>query len=91
MEAQVVGCHYLINNLGEEYTQNLAVVSPDAGGVHRAKRFQEHLLGNNIKTNLAMIIKLRSGPGQIDRMDLVGSVEGKTCIIIDDMSDTSVR
>ncbi len=62
MEAQVVGCHYLINNLGKEYTENLVVVSPDAGGVHRAKRFQEHLLGNSVNSSLAMIIKIRSGP-----------------------------
>ena len=37
-----------------------------------------------------MIIKMRAGAGQIDRMDLVGTVEGKTCIIIDDMIDTAV-
>lgn len=43
MEAQVVGTDYLIKTLGPDYTNNLAVVSPDAGGVHRAKRFQEHL------------------------------------------------
>ena len=46
--------------------------------------------GNNVKTNLAMIIKIRSGASQIERMDLVGTVDGKTCIIIDDMVDTAV-
>jgi ribose-phosphate pyrophosphokinase len=40
------------------------VVSPDAGGVTRAKQFQEKLIENGYKkTTLAMIIKQRSGPG----------------------------
>lgn len=43
------------------------------------------------KVGLAMIIKQRSGASMIERMDLVGNVEGRDVIIVDDMIDTAVR
>lgn len=69
----------------------MVIVSPDAGGVARAKKFQE-LFNKKIGENcsLAMIIKQREAPGKIASMNLVGSVEGKNAIIIDDMIDTAV-
>lgn len=67
------------------------VVSPDAGGVNRAKQFR-HILeqkGYAGKTGLAMIVKQRSGASQIASMDLVGNVKGCDAIICDDMVDTA--
>lgn len=69
---------------------NPVVVSPDAGGVYRAKKFREHLDKQyGVKAGLAMIIKQRHKPGEIERMDLVGSVNGSDVIIVDDMIDTA--
>ena len=69
------------------------IVSPDAGGVARAKKFQD-LINYNLKDpnkqcGLAMIIKQRDGPGKIASMNLVGNVKGKNAIIVDDMIDTA--
>ena len=70
---------------------NIVVVSPDAGGVGRAKKFQERLIARGFHgAGLAMIIKQRKAASQIERMDLVGNVQGKDCIIIDDIVDTAV-
>eukprot|EP00924_Labyrinthula_sp_SR-Ha-C_P005984 maker-scaffold_14-snap-gene-11.49-mRNA-1 protein AED:0.01 eAED:0.01 QI:63/1/1/1/1/1/2/37/427 len=66
------------------------IVSPDAGGVYRAKKFLEGLhKSSGVEAGLAMIIKQRSKPGEVARMDLVGSVDGCEAIIVDDMIDTA--
>jgi ribose-phosphate pyrophosphokinase len=65
-------------------------VSPDAGGVTRAKNFQALLSTVGVKeTSLAMIIKQRKKAGEIGSMHLVGNVAGKQAIIIDDIIDTA--
>ena len=70
--------------------KNVVIISPDAGGVYRARKFQEGLLIKGVEeVGLAMLIKQRSGANKIDRMDLVGSVNGADCIIVDDMIDTA--
>lgn len=69
---------------------SLVIVSPDAGGVARAKRFRDlvvSLLG--AEAGLAIMIKHRVKANAVERMDLVGSVEGAHCILVDDMTDTS--
>ena len=69
--------------------KDIAIISPDAGGVTRAKNFQGLLSSVGVKdTSLAMIIKQRMGAGKIGSMHLVGSVENKNAIIIDDIIDT---
>jgi len=69
---------------------NPVIVSPDAGGVYRAKQFRESLSKKHeVDCNLAMIIKQRAKASEIERMDLVGSVEGCDVIIVDDMVDTA--
>ena len=69
---------------------NPVVVSPDAGGVHRAKNFRDSLLRKHeMDSGLAMIIKQRAKANEIERMDLVGSVQGCDCILVDDMVDTA--
>lgn len=87
LEGSVVGLEYFTEQgfVGE----NTVVVSPDAGGVHRAKKFRDGLKNKGLDAGLAMIIKQRSRANAIDRMDLVGSVEGMDCIIVDDMIDTA--
>jgi len=75
--------------------QNVVVVSPDAGGVARAKMFQEGLEATGMRASLAMIIprtRVEEESGEettrID-LDLVGHVSGCDCIIVDDMIDTA--
>merc|ERR1719384_2154513 len=68
---------------------NTVVVSPDAGGVYRAKRFRDGLKGVGIDASLAMIVKQRERANQIAQMDLVGDVQDCDCIIVDDMIDTA--
>merc|ERR1711879_760854 len=69
---------------------NPVVVSPDAGGVYRAKRFRDSLtLLTGSECGLAMIVKQRIGAGKVGQMDLVGNVEDCDCIIVDDMIDTA--
>ncbi len=65
-------------------SQDLVMVSPDAGGVERARGHAKLL-----DANVAMIDKRRTGPNVAKAMNLVGSVEGKVAIILDDMIDTA--
>lgn len=86
LDAGVIGVEYF----RDKELVNPVVVSPDAGGVYRAKKFGEGL--NRLKKidcGLAMIIKQRVKAGQIAQMDLVGTVDGCDVIIVDDMIDTA--
>ena len=64
--------------------KNVVVVSPDAGGVERARAFAKRL-----GAGLAIIDKRRSGPNVAEVMHIIGDVEGKTAILVDDMIDTA--
>ena len=69
---------------------NPVVVSPDAGGVARAKDFRNGLVDETQREiGFAMIIKQRSGASRIESMDLVGTVKGCDAILCDDMIDTA--
>ena len=72
---------YLKERYGED---DLTIVSPDMGGVERARLLATRL-GNS---DIAVIDKRRSGPNRVAEMKVVGNVSGKTCIIVDDMVDT---
>lgn len=87
LDGGLVGVSYFANH----ELVNPVIVSPDAGGVARAKKFREWLVGKYGVQNvgLAMIIKQRVRANEIDKMDLVGNVEGSDCIIVDDMIDTA--
>lgn len=87
LDAATVGVKYF----SSKALVNPVVVSPDAGGVYRAKQFREglNLSKPGSDTGLAMIIKQRPKAGQIERMDLVGSVDGCDVVIVDDMIDTA--
>ncbi|GMG81074.1 ribose-phosphate pyrophosphokinase [Paralimibaculum aggregatum] len=62
----------------------ITVVSPDVGGVVRARD-----LAKRIDAGLAIVDKNRPRAGVIDEMVLIGNVEGKACIIVDDICDTA--
>jgi len=64
--------------------ENLVVVSPDAGGVERARAYAKRL-----HAGLAIIDKRRTGPNVAEVMHIIGDVEGKRAVIIDDMVDTA--
>ncbi len=66
------------------YTENTVVVSPDAGGVERARAYSKRL-----GATLAIIDKRRSAPNVTEVMNIVGDVKGKKAIIIDDIIDTA--
>lgn len=63
---------------------NLIVISPDAGGVERARAFAKRL-----GTSLAIVDKRREGANVAKAMNIIGDVKGKVAIIIDDMIDTA--
>ena len=74
-------CNYLKNqNLQGD---RIVVVSPDAGGVPRAETFAKRL-----KSNLAVIIKRRPEPDVSEVTHIVGDVEGKIAVVVDDMIST---
>jgi ribose-phosphate pyrophosphokinase len=64
---------------------DLIVVSPDVGGVVRARALAKRL----DDADLAIIDKRRPKPNEAKVMNIIGEVEGKTCIIIDDLVDTA--
>lgn len=71
--------------LKEKYGDRpLTIVSPDMGGVERARQ----LAGRMDNPPIAIIDKRRSGPNQIAEMRIVGEVANTTCILVDDMVDT---
>jgi len=80
-----------IDHFGNKDLHNPVIVSPDAGGVYRAKKFKEGLAYKYgwDDVGIAMIIKQRARAGSVDQMDLVGDVKDCDCIIVDDMIDTA--
>lgn len=77
-----------MNLLAEHFSKkkvtNLIVVSPDAGGVKRAKKFSE-ILG----IDLAVINKYRPKENVAETTGVLGNVKGKNCVLVDDMIDTA--
>ena len=73
----------LDRHLREHYT-GAVVVSPDAGGVERARAVSKRLNGT-----LAIIDKRRERANQSEVMHIIGDVEGKRCVVVDDMLDTA--
>jgi len=67
----------------EEKRQHFVIVSPDAGGAKRATS-----LADRLDLPFALIHKERQRPNEVARMTLVGTVEGKVAILVDDMADT---
>ena len=74
----------LLDYIVKKKIVDLVVVSPDAGGVERARAFAKHL-----QANLAIIDKRREGPNQAQIMNIIGDVQGKSVLLHDDMIDTA--
>ncbi len=68
----------------KETTDDIMVVSPDVGGVARARE-----LAKRIEAPLAIVDKRREKAGEIAEMTVIGNVSGKKCIIVDDICDTA--
>jgi len=73
----------LLDYIVKKQVEDLVVVSPDAGGVERARAFAKRL-----QANLAIIDKRREGPNQAQIMNIIGDVQGKSVLLLDDMIDT---
>lgn len=74
----------LLDYITKKEIADLVVVSPDAGGVERARAFAKRL-----QANLAIIDKRREGPNQAQIMNIIGDVQGKSVMLLDDMIDTA--
>lgn len=72
----------------EKGLENVVVVSPDAGGVDRAKKFLDYLAKEGVQGQMAIISKQRAKAGVVESMNLIGNVEGADAIIVDDLCDT---
>jgi len=74
----------LLGDVWKHGYQNLVVVSPDVGGVVRARA-----LAKRLDSDLAIIDKRRPRPNVANVMNIIGEVKGRTCVIMDDMVDTA--
>ena len=74
----------LLSDVWKQNFQNLVVVSPDVGGVVRARA-----LAKQMDADLAIIDKRRPKPNVAKVMNIIGEVSGRTCLIMDDMVDTA--
>ncbi|OIP87947.1 MAG: phosphoribosylpyrophosphate synthetase [Syntrophaceae bacterium CG2_30_49_12] len=74
----------LLKYIKRNYEDNIVIVSPDTGGVERARGF-----GKRIGATLAIIDKRREGPNEAQVMNIIGNVRDKKVIIFDDMIDTA--
>ncbi|RST88011.1 ribose-phosphate pyrophosphokinase [Aquibium carbonis] len=74
----------LVRDVKANYqTSNVVVVSPDVGGVVRARA-----LAKRVETLLAIVDKRRERPGESEVMNIIGDVNGKDCLLIDDIVDS---
>jgi ribose-phosphate pyrophosphokinase len=74
----------LLDYISKRGGDDLVVVSPDAGGVERARAFAKRL-----QAQLAIIDKRREGPNNAQVMNIIGDVEGRNALLLDDMIDTA--
>lgn len=74
----------LLDYIKKQNVSDLVIVSPDAGGVERARAFAKRL-----NSSLAIIDKRRESPNQAEVMNIIGDVQGKNAFLFDDMIDTA--
>lgn len=79
----IYGMPVLVNDLRMQNDSNLMVVSPDIGGVVRARA-----LAKELNTDLAIIDKRRPKANVSEVMNIIGDIAGRNCVIMDDMIDT---
>jgi|TARA_B110000259_G_scaffold63005_1_gene74510 ribose-phosphate pyrophosphokinase len=80
----VYGAPVLLGDIERQNYKNLQIVSPDVGGVVRARAVAKQL-----DCDLAIIDKRRPSSNQSEVMNLIGEVEGRTCVLVDDIVDTA--
>lgn len=81
----IYGTPVLFKDLQQQHYENLMVVSPDVGGVVRARAMAKQLGG----TELAIIDKRRAKANESEVMNIIGDVRDRDCVIVDDMVDTA--
>ncbi|MDD5240316.1 MAG: ribose-phosphate diphosphokinase [Sulfuricella sp.] len=74
----------LLGDVWKQHYENLIVVSPDVGGVVRARA-----LAKRLEVDLAIIDKRRPKPNVAKVMNIIGDVRGRTCVLMDDLVDTA--
>lgn len=74
----------IIEYVKANFNKDLVIVSPDAGGVERARAFAKRL-----KSELAIVDKRRSAPNKAKALAVIGDVREKIAVIVDDMADTA--
>jgi len=74
----------MLEYLKKRFVEKIVIVSPDAGGVERARAYAKP-----IEADLAIIDKRRVVANQAEVMHIIGDVKGKECLIVDDMVDTA--
>ena len=75
----------MLGDIWKHKYPDLIVISPDVGGVVRARALAKRL----DDTDLAIIDKRRPNPNESEIMNIIGDVNGRTCVIIDDLVDTA--
>ncbi|MCL1972370.1 MAG: ribose-phosphate pyrophosphokinase [Endomicrobia bacterium] len=78
------GTPVILSYFQEKKFSDTVIVSPDAGGVERARSFAKHF-----HADLAIVDKRRPRPNEAAIMNIIGEVKDKTCIILDDLVDTA--
>ena len=80
----VYGSSVLLDDIERQNYENLVVVSPDIGGVVRARA-----VAKSLDCDLAIIDKRRPAANVAEVMNIIGEVSGRTCLLVDDMVDTA--
>jgi ribose-phosphate pyrophosphokinase len=80
----IYGSPVLLKDIKASRHENLMIVSPDTGGVMRARAFAKAL-----NVDMAIIDKRRPKANEAEVMNIIGDVAGKTCVVVDDMIDTA--
>jgi len=74
----------ILNDIRQHALDDVVIVSPDVGGVVRARA-----LAKQLHVDMAIVDKRRPAPNVAEVMNIIGDIEGKHCILVDDMTDTA--
>jgi ribose-phosphate pyrophosphokinase len=80
----LIAAPIIIEYIKKQKSKDLTIVSPDAGGVERAR-----IIANVINAKIALLDKRRDKPNEAEIMHIIGDVKGRDCFIVDDMIDTA--
>jgi len=80
----IYGSPVLLDDIEDQRLDNLMIVSPDIGGVVRARA-----IAKSLGVDLAIIDKRREKANQSEVMHIIGDIENRTCVLVDDMVDTA--